>query len=360
MKKWLLRLVGVLVLLGIVGVVLIQIPAVQDRLMSRVIAERMGNIPEDLFVDDALRVTLCGTAAPMPIKNMAAACVMVIAGGKFYIVDTGNRSTNNLSLWRIPAQRLGAVFLTHFHSDHIGDLGEFNMMTWAQGRPGPLDVYGPKGVGQVVEGFSTAYALDNSYRTAHHGEDYLNPAKGKMVAHEVALGEGLVTVLEQGGLKVSLFTVGHAPIAPAVGYRFDYKGRSVVISGDTVASDNLIAAAQGADVLLHEALARDMVKQMENTAKDLGIKQLAKVMFDIQDYHTSPVEAAEVANKAGVRELVLYHLVPAPPNRIAEKVFMRGVKGVRPKGVTLGYDGLTLTLPIGSTEITRQCLSSRQ
>jgi ribonuclease Z len=360
MKKWLLRLVGVLVVLSIAGLVLIQIPAVQDRLMSRVIAERMGTVPEDLFKDDALRVVVCGSAAPMPIKDRAAACVMVIAGGKFYIVDTGNRSTNNLGLWRIPVQRLGAVFLTHFHSDHIGDLGEFNMMTWAQGRPAPLDVYGPEGVEQVVEGFSIAYALDSSYRTAHHGADYLNPEKGRMIAHEVALGEGLVPVLEQDGLKVSMFIVDHKPIAPAVGYRFDYKGRSVVVSGDTVADENLIAAAKNADVLLHEVLARDMVKQMENTARNLGIKQLAKVMFDIQDYHTSPVEAAEVANKANVRELVLYHLVPTPPNRIAEKVFMRGVKDVRPKGVTLGHDGLTLTLPIGSSEITQQCLDSRQ
>ena len=174
---------------------LVQIPAVQDRLVERSIMQRMSSSPDDLFAEDALRVTLCGSAAPMPIKDRAAACVMVIAGGKFYIVDTGNRSTNNLGLWGIPADRVGAVLLTHFHSDHMGDLDEFNMMTWAQGRNAPLDVYGPVGVKQVVEGFSLAYALDSSYRTAHHGDDYLNPTIGQMTAKEIRLKGDAATVL---------------------------------------------------------------------------------------------------------------------------------------------------------------------
>jgi len=100
---------GILAILAILVFFLVQIPAVQDQLMQREIAHRMSNAPDDLFYDDALRVTICGSAAPMPIKDRAAACVMVIAGGKFYIVDTGNRSTNNLGRWRIPAERVGAV-----------------------------------------------------------------------------------------------------------------------------------------------------------------------------------------------------------------------------------------------------------
>lgn len=359
MRKILPRVFVILIGLSVGALLLFQIPLVQDKLLDRAIALRMGSVPDDLFADDALRVTLCGSAAPMPVAARAATCVMVIAGGKYYIVDAGNRSTNNLGLWRIPSQHIGAVFLTHFHSDHIGDLGELNMMTWAQGRPGPLTVYGPEGVRQVVEGFSKAYALDSMYRTAHHGEDYLNPAKGEMIAKEIEQGGEPVVVLEQDGLKITMFEVDHAPISPAVGYRFDYKGRSVVISGDTTKSDAVKTAAKGADVLIHEALSRHIVKRMEVASRNSGNGQMEKILSDIQDYHTSPVEAAELANEAEVQMLVLYHLVPVPPNNLAEQVFLRGVKGVRSEGVTLGYDGMTLTLPLGSTQITEQDLNSR-
>ncbi len=350
---------GIVVVLSVALGVLLQIPLVQDYLLDREISRRASNVPLDLFVDDALRATVCGSAAPMPVRNRAAACVMVIAGGKFYIVDTGNRSTNNLALWRVPAQRVGAVLLTHFHSDHIGDLGELNMMTWAQGRPEPLKVFGPKGVKQVVEGFSTAYALDNVYRTAHHGEDYLNPAVGRMVAKEVHMDGGSAVVHDDGALKITMFPVNHAPIDPAVGYRFDYKGRSVVVSGDTTQVESTVDFSRDADVLFHEALSRHIVKRMESQFKEAGNDQLGKIMFDIQDYHTSPVEAAEMANEANVKELVLYHLVPAPPNAVAEWVFMRGVKSVRPDGVTVGYDGLTITLPVGSEAVIQENLDAR-
>ena len=357
MKRY-FYLFGTLAVLLISGA-LLQSPAVQDTLVQSEISKRMSSPPDDLFADDALRATLCGSAAPMPIKDRAAACVMVIAGGKFYIVDTGNRSTNNLGLWRVPAARVGAVFLTHFHSDHMGDLGEFNMMTWAQGRKAPLDVYGPVGVKQVVEGFSLAYALDSSYRTAHHGYDYLNPVIGQMIAKEIALQGESATVLDDGDLKVTMFAVNHAPIHPAVGYRFDYRGRSVVISGDTTKTETTIKYSKDAYILFHEGLSRSIVKQMEDESGNTGNRQLEKIMFDIQDYHTSPVEAAEVANEATVKELVLYHLVPAPPNKIAEWVFMRGVDRVRSSGVTVGYDGLTYTLPIDSKDIYQENLNDR-
>jgi ribonuclease Z len=352
-------ILGTLAVLLISGALLIQNFDVQDKLVQREITKRMSSTPDDLFAEDALRVTLCGSAAPMPIKGRAAACVMVFAGGKFYIVDTGNRSTNNLGLWRIPSKRVGAVLLTHFHSDHMGDLGEFNMMTWAQGRDAPLDVYGPVGVKQVVEGFTLAYALDSAYRTAHHGAKYLDPANGKMIAKEIALDGDSATVLDDGDLKVTMFAVNHAPIHPAVGYRFDYKGRSVVISGDTTKTETTIKYSKDADILFHEGLSRNIVKQMEVESGNTGNDQLEKIMFDIQDYHTSPVEAAEVANEANVTELVLYHLVPAPPNKVAEWVFMRGVNNVRSSGVTVGYDGLTYILPIDSKDIYQEDLNDR-
>lgn len=180
-----------------------------------------------------------------------------------------------------------------------------------------------------------------------------------MTPEEVPLEGDSAIVLDDGDLKVTMFSVNHAPITPAVGYRFDYKGRSVVISGDTTKSDTVIKYSEDADLLVHEALAKHIVKQMEFRAGSMGNSRIEKILFDIRDYHTSPVEAAEVANAANVKELVLYHLVPTPPNKIAEKVFMRGVSDVRSSGVTLGYDGLTYSLPIDSEEIILENLNDR-
>lgn len=357
----LLKSAGGLVVLAIIAVALLSFPAVQDRLMHRQISKFVNTVPNDLFTDGIMHATVCGSGAPMPIRNRAAACIMVIAGGKFYIVDTGNRSSNNIGLWRIPADRLGGVMLTHFHSDHVGDLGELNMITWAQGRPKPMMVYGPPGVKQVVKGFTDAYALDSHYRTAHHTADYLNPFKGQMIAKELNFDEGAdsVVVLEDGPLKVTMFKVNHAPIHPAVGYRFDYRGRSVVISGDTTKQETTIRYSQDADILFHEALAPHVIKKIEVEFAKAGNNQMEKVMSDVWDYHTSPVETAEIANAANVKELVLYHMVPTPPNKIAELVFLRGVSDIRDSGITLGYDGLTYTLPANSDEIFLQDLNER-
>jgi hypothetical protein len=162
---------------------------------------------------------------------------------------------------------------------------------------------------------------------------------------------GSATVLEENGLKVTAFTVDHAPVAPAYGYRFDYKGRSVVVSGDTIKCANLVAVATGADVLIHEAQSAHLVMLIQQAAERIGNARAAKIMSDIRRYHTTPVDAASEANQAGVAMLVLSHIGPPTPNMLARLAFMRGVSDIRPTGVVLGYDGLLLTLPAGSKDI---------
>jgi ribonuclease Z len=158
-------------------------------------------------------------------------------------------------------------------------------------------------------------------------------------------------VLEENGLKVTAFTVDHSPVAPAYGYRFDYKGRSVVISGDTVKCANLVAAAAGADVLIHEAQSAHLVKLIQDAAERIRNARIARIMSDIRRYHTTPVEAASEANQAGVAMLVLSHIGPPTTNALARITFMRGVAEVRPHGVVIGYDGMLLTLPADSKDI---------
>ncbi|MCC6849825.1 MAG: MBL fold metallo-hydrolase [Deltaproteobacteria bacterium] len=350
----LLRLTVGLLLVGATALaVLWRSATLQDAVLRRMIPRLIAQSGNALLADDALRVAICGSDAPLPHPTRAKACVAVFAAGRFWVVDTGPQSWNRLALMRVDGARIGAVFSTHFHSDHIAELGELNLQTWAAGRAAPLRVYGPPGVERVVAGFQEAYALDTQYRVAHHGADFLPPEVERMRALPVVArpNEPPVTVLEEDGLLVTAFAVNHEPVTPAYGYRFDYRGRSVVVSGDTAKSPALVAAARGADVLVHEAQANHLIAMVGEAAAAAGRERVTKIMRDIPSYHSTPVEAAEAANEAGVRLLVMYHLNPPPPNALIAKVFLRGVAGVRPEGWILGDDGTLVTLPAASNEV---------
>ncbi|MBU1374441.1 MAG: MBL fold metallo-hydrolase [Alphaproteobacteria bacterium] len=347
---------GVVVVVAGLAAAALLTPAVQQAVFTQAVKSQMGRNNAALMQDDALRVALCGTSAPLPSQRRAKACVMVIAGGKFYIVDTGPESTKTLMQWGLPLGRIGGVLLTHFHSDHIGDLGELNLQTWAQGRPAPLAVYGGPGVERVVAGFNEAYAQDQGYRTAHHTAAQMPPATWPMVGHPVAIAATgpaprTAVVLDDGKLRITAIETNHAPVHPAYAYRFDYKGRSVVITGDTNNYLPLAEAARGADILVSEALNREMVATMEATARELKMPRIAHIMHDIPSYHIAPVEAAGLADKAGVKLLVLYHLIPAPDNFVLRQVFTRGLNGARHGQWDLGEDGSLYTLPLGSKDV---------
>jgi ribonuclease Z len=319
-----------------------------ERLIDRQAERTLGRVETGLLESPDVHVVLCGTGSPLADASRAAACTAVIAGGHFLLVDAGPGSWERVDLANLPIGALEGVLLTHFHSDHIGDLGEAVTQSWIAGRAQPLEVIGPPGTGRVVEGFREAYAFDVDHRVAHHGDGAMPRAAAGAVAREVALGEepdASATAFERGGLRVTMFRVDHAPISPAVGYRFDYRGRSVVVSGDTVKSASVVKHARGADLLIHEALQRDLVARGAAAAERLGRPRLAKLAGDIGGYHTSPVEAAEVAREAGVSELVLTHLVPSPANWLARRMFLRGVPAAFPGKVTLGEDGMRFVLP---------------
>src|SRR5262249_39453301 len=151
----------------------------------------------------------------------AEACTAVFAGGRMWIVDTGPGSWRNLALRRVRGEAIGGILYTHLHSDHIGELGEFNLQTWVAGRPGPLGVYGRDGVTDLVHGFAQAYAADPRFRVAHHGAALLPPERAAMAAETVVLGgDGAARVLDEDGVVVTAFAVAHDPVKPAFGYRF--------------------------------------------------------------------------------------------------------------------------------------------
>jgi ribonuclease Z len=249
--------------------------------------------------------------------------------------------------------------LTHFHSDHIGDLGELMLKRWAGGsKKMPLEVFGPTGVDTVVRGFDQAYALDDEYRIKHHGPEIIPPsgAGGQAKPFDFPAGKEEAIIIDEDGLKVTAFLVDHGPVKPAVGYRFDYKGRSVVISGDTSPSRNLSRQAGNADLLVHEALQRTMVRTLQKVSQKNGRINTAKVMGDIQNYHTSPEEAAKIAKEAGVRHLLLTHLIPPLPVSDLKAAFLGDAKKFYHGPITIGEDGMIFSMPTGSKKILKGSL----
>ena len=309
----------------------------------------------EVFDGKALRVILCGTSAPLPDPSRAKACTIVVAGDEAYVIDTGPESWEQVQRMQFPGARIAGIFVTHFHSDHIGDLGEFRMQTMVAGREQMLPVYGPHGIKPVVNGFNMAYEEDARLRLAHHGASVVNIVTSPLVAHEFGakFKGGLdqeEVILQDGDLKVTAFEVDHDPIRPAVGYRFDWKGRSVVLSGDTAASTNLTENAKGADVLVTESLVPALIGMAQKQMQAQNNPRAAKVMGDIPDYHISPVDAAKMANEAGIGLLVYSHHIPSI--QVNSPMYFAGVAAVRPTDKWVaGWDGLRVDLPVGSAEI---------
>ena len=301
-------------------------------------------VPSFNAIFDGLKITLCGTSSPLPAPGRAQACIAVETRDHLYIVDAGSGSAATAQLSGIPLDKMRGILLTHYHSDHISDIGDFNLNSWIAGRPAPLQIIGPEGVDRIVEGLNITYELDRGYRVAHHGAELLNPELGVMQSRTI--GEGII--VDEDGLRITAFEVSHPPIDPAFGYRLDYGGRSVVISGDSLVTDKIVNIADGADVVLHDAMALQLVQGAEAMSRGAGNTRIATVLHDIQDYHATSADLARLAAEATIGQLALYHLVPAPRNAMAIAAF----NGDLPDGALITEDGMVISLPVGSKEIT--------
>lgn len=303
---------------------------------------------------DGLHLGLCGTGSPMPNAARAGPCNIVIAGNQLWVVDVGEGGNRNINLMGFSPADIEGVLLTHFHSDHIDGLGPLMLYHWTRGASeNPLPVYGPEGVRALVAGFNAAYATDETYRIAHHGETVVPRGGGGGEARTFRMTGDRLQVLRRGGVTITAFTVDHDPVEPAVGYRFDYKGRAICISGDTAKSANLEKVCNGVDIIVHDALQPAMVKEMQAALEARGNANAAKIMFDIQDYHASPEDAAESAQAADAKMLVLSHLVPPLPMAYLYPAFLGDAENRFDGEIVVGEDGMFFTLPAEGGEIER-------
>ena len=341
----------VLVLAGGLGLWLNR-GAVATHLMGRIYERALGRAPFN-DMPDSLSVALCGSGSPMPDPTRAGPCTAVVAGHRLFVVDIGDGGTRNLSLMNLPPAKVEAIFLTHFHSDHIGGLGELMLQRWAGGSNSiPTPIYGGLGVDKVVAGFMAAYDQDRGYRIAHHGPIIVPPTGFGGVPHpfDAQRGQPDIVVFQDKDLKVTAFPVEHQPVEPAVGYRFDYKGRSLVISGDTAPSPRLEAASKGVDLLVHEGLSPTLVGIQHQAADKAGNKTITAITHDILSYHTFPEDAAALAQRAGVKQLLFTHVIPPLPLRALEGPFLGRSRQIFQGPVLVGRDGDMISLPVGTAD----------
>ena len=348
MKKLIKFLLFGIFFLAAVAFILLKQPWFQDRLLQTAlsnIAAPVSQLPEE----DSLTAVVCGSRSPINDPNRAEACILVQAGDQIFIFDTGNGSAQNLHNWNMPWNRLEGIFYTHLHSDHISDIADFHQGTWINGqRSSKQKVFGPEGVQLLTDGIELAYTKDYFFRNEHHG-DVIAPLNiVGFDTHTVNLNNPVL--IDNEDLKITAYSVSHDPVDPALGYRIDYKGRSISISGDTIYDQNLVNNSKDADVLFHESMSLEILDLINANAKATGNMVAEIVTVDILDYHTPILEVVKAAKDANVRHLVFYHHLPAPRNQIMEEVMYRGVDEIMQEW-TASNDGTMIILPIDSEEI---------
>lgn len=333
MKKIIFSLVGLFAALFLIGIVVVVkfFPAklVTLALNQQIQQMNLQNEENEAMLNDSgsIRIYTIGTASPMPGKRVQTSTAIML-NGHFFLFDVGDGAVIKAENMGLPLNRLDGIFITHWHSDHMMDLPSLISRSWLLGRTNDLHLYGPDGTDTLNQAINQLLHIENQHRVDHHGAEIMDISKARAIAHEFKnIQGGREVIYQQDGITITAFDVNHEPIEPAVGYVIEYDGKKVVLSGDTKRNDLVQEMAQDADVLLHEVLLSSFLKQMVTNLEREGMARNAKIVHDIQDYHTSPAEVAEIAAKANVKKLVLHHFAPAPDNPIIKVLYKKELKG---------------------------------
>jgi len=242
-----------------------------------------------------MQVIILGSGSPLPDPVRAGPSTLVRTGAGDLLFDCGRGVLMRAAAAASGAGAFRALFLTHLHSDHITDLNDIFTVRWIMSfEPRPLAVFGPPGTASLLQATEAMLEADIGYRLAHHDDLSWRPSSR---VTEVESG----VIFDEGGVRVTAAPTDHAPVRPTVGFRIDEGEESVVIAGDTVPCAGLDQLCDGAGILVHTVIRRDLIESF-------GLARLT----DVIDYHSSVPDAAQTAARNDVSTLVLTHLVPAP------------------------------------------------
>jgi len=243
-----------------------------------------------------LRVTLLGTGSPQPRMDRFGPSILVEAGEKKLLFDCGRGATQRIEQIRIPFTEIDALFLTHLHSDHVVGIPDLWLTGWARGRKVPFQVWGPAGTKEMMSHLMEAFQFDIQIRQ----KDDKLPARGvDVLAKDIEQG----VVYDNAGIKVTAFTFDHGQVKPALGYRIDFAGHSVVLSGDTRYSENLIHFSQGTDVLIHEVIDPEAFRAKNPSVSEERFRAIA-------GHHTTAEQAGTIFSRVKPKLAVYSHIVP--------------------------------------------------
>jgi ribonuclease Z len=276
------------------------------------------------------------------VPHRFGAAQVITDGTKRLLVDTGWGSTLRLYQAAMPPQTIDAVFITHLHSDHTTDMADFLVMRWLGGIREPIAIYGPAGTRLMVEGFQQSMAADTRYRLDHHGDKLWSGGLAADVT-EFEAGDDPLEVAKVGGIVVRAFEVDHRPVKPAYGFRFEAGGRAITVSGDTNPCPGLLNGSRDADIMVCDSMNVAMMQVMEKQLRSIGNEIQADLLEDAHTYHAPISAMAETAARAGVKHLVLSHLLP-PAGDEQVPQFIAGLADVFDGKITVGRDLMRLSV----------------
>lgn len=246
------------------------------------------------------RLVLLGTGGgPRPRTANSASAQVIVSNGVAYAIDCGDGVARQMAFAGVPLASLRHVFITHQHSDHTADYGNLIWLAWTAGLNSRVDTWGPPPLERMTRLFLEMNQSDIDIRIVNEGRVPLAPL---VRVHELREGGA---VIADDNVKVTATLVDHPPVVPAFAYRFDASDRSIVISGDTAPSQNLVKLAAGADVLVHSVMYPPAIDRLV-----ARVPNAAVLKASILAHQTSAEDAGRIAQDAGVKTLVLSHFVP--------------------------------------------------
>ena len=274
------------------------------------------------------KLVLLGTGGgPRPRTASSAAAQVIVSNDAAYVIDCGDGVARQLAFAGVPLPTLRHIFITHQHSDHNADYGNLIALAWAAGLRTRVDAWGPPPLAKMTKLFFEMNKYDIDARIANEGRVPIVPL---VHVHERRAGG---VVMSDDNVTVTSTLVDHPPVVPAFAYRFDARDRSIVISGDTAPSQNLVKLASGADVLVHSVMYPPAIDRLV-----ARVPNAAALKASILAHQTSAEDAGRIAQEAGVKTLVLSHFVPPDDPELTEAVWLEAARRHFTGTVIVGRD----------------------